>query len=138
VLVLLFGAEPATVATSAQRLATIAARGPVTPLLVIDRPELAAVRRAGLAVEHVVDRRTWQERAEPTPWPEYLRVRLEQLRRDYATRLCLVLPPGGTDAVPDEVLEAGLQAPAATRATAVRHRLGRQLERWFDPPDPPA
>lgn len=138
VLVLLFGAEPATVAASAQRLATVAARGPATPLLVLDRPELAAVRRAGLAVEHLVDRRTWEGRGEPQPWPEYLRVRLEQLRQDYSTRLCLVLPPGGTDAVPDDVLEAGLLAPAATGTTALRQRFGRQLERWFDPPDQPA
>lgn len=134
-LVLLLGAEPGAVAATAARLAEVAAAGRVRPLLVLDRPELATVRRAGLAVEHVVDERTWRQRGEQPPWPQYLATRLDQLHRDYATGLSLVLPPGGTPAVPEPVLAAALEPPPVPAGAALRFRLARLVERWFDPPE---
>lgn len=135
VVVLLLGAGPDAIAASAARLAEVAAAGRVRPLLVLDRPELSTVRRAGLAVEHVVDEQTWRRRGDRPDWPRYLATRLDQLHRDYSTSLRLVLPPGGTPAVPDAVLAAALEPEPVPAAAALRHRLARLVERWFDPAD---
>ena len=132
-LVLLFGADEEAIAATATTLAEVAALGHVRPLLVLDRPAFAVVRRAGLPVEYVVDEQTWRSRGEPQPWSEHLQVRLSQLRRDYVADLCLMLPPGGIPALPEQVLAAGLSIPARPAATAVRRYLGGALERLLDP-----
>lgn len=95
-LVLLLGAEEAEIGRVARVLAE-AVRFPTSarPVLVIDGPFFAAVRRAGICVEHVMSDRQWSRQYPDRSYAEYLTARLDLLRRDYATAQLLRLPTGG-------------------------------------------
>ena len=133
VLVLLFGAAEQAVAETVAALVRVAADpSSGRPLLVLDRPHFALPRRAGCAVEHVVDAATWQQRGEPGPWPAYLHTRLRQLRTDYAAAGVLVLPAAGVSALPAGVLEAGLTVPQPSGAAGLRQAWAARVERVID------
>ncbi len=134
-LVLLFGADDGAIAATAADLASAGAGAgaEVRPLLVLDRACFPPARRTGLAVEHVVAERTWRRRGEPGPWTNHVQVRLNQLRRDYSTDLVLILPPGGTPALPPGALTGWLRPERPSTAELARRRLGALLERLLDP-----
>jgi hypothetical protein len=140
VVVLLLGAQgqPAvavtTVAATAEALLPAAAAARVRPVLVLDTSHFAAVRRAGLAVEHVLPLDEWDRRHPGTPYTGYLGERLEQLRQDYATGHLVTLPSGGAGALPDGELAALLVPPYRNPLRRWWQRLAGRLEGAIDRP----
>lgn len=140
VVVLLLGApgQPAVAATvvtaTAEALLPVAAAAGVRPVLVLDTPHLAAVRRAGLAVEHVLPPDEWDRRHPGTPYTGYLGERLVQLRQDYATGHLVTLPSAGAGALPDGELAALLVPPHRSPLRRWWQRLAGRFEGAIDRP----
>jgi len=125
----------ATVVTAtAEALLPVAAAAGVRPVLVLDTPHLAAVRRAGLAVEHVLPPDEWDRRHPGTPYTGYLGERLDQLRKDYATPHLVTLPSGGAEALPDGELAALLVPPHRSPLRRWWQRLAGRFEEAIDRP----
>lgn len=113
VIVLLLGATgPDAVAATAAELVH---HGPVAggprPVVVLDTPHFAAVRRAGLAADHILARAEYEARHPGQPYSAYLAQRLDQLRRDYATRHVVTVPPEGVAALGPGALAELLVVP---------------------------
>lgn len=137
ILLVLTGAADGAVAATAADLARLALAVPgLRPVLVLDTPAFATVRRAGFAVDHLLSRQEWQARHPDRPYAGHLAERLAQLRRLYASDWVQVLPPGGTAELDLDVLAEACRARLdAGRARGVRGVLVRVLRR-IDPPVP--
>ncbi|HET9654751.1 MAG TPA: hypothetical protein VFP72_05320 [Kineosporiaceae bacterium] len=120
--------DAAAVAGTVAVLQELAGRLEIRPVLVLDTPHFAPVRRAGLAADHVLDPGEWARRHPDVPYAEHLRERLGQLRRDYATAQLVTLPPQGAGALDPEELAAML-APTPRRAV---HRVWQRLMGRFE------
>jgi hypothetical protein len=103
-LVLLLGAGAAETERVARALAE-AVRSPASarPVLVVDGPFFAGVRRAGICVEYVMSEQQWSRQHPELSHTGYLAARLELLCRDYATDQLLRLPTE----VEDTLLDGG-------------------------------
>lgn len=118
VLLVLRGADDASTALRLAELAQAQAGVDITPVVVVDAPVLAAVRRAGYAVELLPP--------DPRPRAEAI----VELRRTYGTDAVLVLDAGRPL---DVGLLAGLAAPLPRPPVpATLGRALRRFERWYD------
>lgn len=140
-IVVLLGASADAVARTATVLADLAAGGgageglpPLRPLVLLDTPHFAALRREGLPFDHVPPRESWPRRGGGTDYDAHLAWRMRLLRRQYATSTVLTLPPDGVDAVPRAQLLAELAPAGASRAAVVRRRVVAAVERRVDAP----
>ena len=135
--VLLLGADADVTAATAAGLAAAAPRAGRRVLLVMDQPHFGVARRAGVAVDHVLSREAWAERGHVEAWEEYLRAELRRLRRDFATRTVVTLPPNGSVGLDDGTLDALLR-PAGSDPSGGWRRRARaavvRLERRVDHP----
>jgi hypothetical protein len=137
-LVLLLGAGAAQTDHVARALAG-AVRTPssVRPVLVVDGPFFAAVRRAGICVEHVMSEQQWSRQYPDGSHAEYLTARLDLLRRDYATDQILRLSAAGDD-TPIDIDEGRLTELLRSRSDSWWRRLWLPLavraERAIDRP----
>ena len=95
-------------------------------VLVVDGPQLAVGRRAGVVVEQVIDETAWARRHDPAGWPAYRTERFDQMRSTYRPHQVLTL--ASADA--DELGRALVRAPAPT----TWRRAWSRAERLLDPP----
>lgn len=95
-------------------------------VLVVGGPHLAAGRREGLVVEHVVDADAWVRRHDLADWPAYRRTRLEQIRRTYRPHQVVGSPAGDP-----QLLQ---QAISRHQPPPGWQRLVARVERVLDPP----
>lgn len=95
-------------------------------VLVVDGPQLAVGRRAGVVVEHLVDEVAWARRHDPAGWSTYRTERFEQMRRTYRPHQVLRLASGDADELGRSL--AGAPAPRPW------HRAWSRAERLLDPP----
>jgi hypothetical protein len=135
VVVLMLGASgQSAVAATAEALLPVAAAARVRPVLVLDTAHFAAVRRAGLAVEHVLPPEEWDRRHPGTSYTRCLGERLDQLRQDYATGHLVTLPSGGAEVLPDGELAALLVPPHRSPLRRWWQRLAGRIEGAVDRP----
>jgi hypothetical protein len=134
VVLLLGGADAASVAGTVAALLRVAGTAGVRPVLVLDGPHFAPARRAGLAVDHLMPADDWQRRHPGRPYTGYLAERLAQLRADYATSHLVTLPAGGAGEMGDGALAAALTPPEPGRGRRVWHRLAGRVEAAIDRP----
>ena len=102
------------------------AGGPVRFVLVVDGPQLAVGRRAGVVVEQVIDETAWARRHDPAGWPAYRTERFDQMRRTYRPHQVISLASGDADELGRSVARA--PTPRAWR------RAWSRAERLLDPP----
>lgn len=95
-------------------------------VLVVDGPQLAVGRRAGVVVEHLIDPAAWAHRHGPAGWPAYRSERFDQMRSTYRPHQVVALASGDAD-------ELGRALVAAPAPTAWRRAWSR-AERLLDPP----
>ncbi|MEO7745150.1 MAG: hypothetical protein ABIV05_02855 [Actinomycetota bacterium] len=95
-------------------------------VLVVDGPQLAVGRRAGVVVEHLIDPRAWARRHDPAGWPAYRSERFDQMRSTYRPHQVVALASGDAD-------ELG-RALVAAPAQAAWRRAWSRAERLLDPP----
>jgi hypothetical protein len=134
VVVLLLGADAATVTDTVAALLRDAGPAGVRPVLVLDGPHFAPARRAGLAVDHLLSAAQWEQRHPGRPYADYLAERLAQLRSDYATGQLVTLPAGGAAALADGALAQALVPPAPGRPRRAWQRLAGRFEAAIDRP----
>lgn len=132
VVVAIVGADADAVAITLDDLHAVADRhGALRVVVAVEGQHLTAVRRAGLAAEHLVSASEWDERL--GPWSDYLRERLDTSRVDYAADAVLVLGPHGTAGLPPELVAAAVPRPPGRIARWFRVRIAA-LERALDAP----
>jgi hypothetical protein len=98
-------------------------------VLVVAGPHLAAGRREGLVVEHVVDAAAWVRRHDLAEWPGYRRRRFEQIRRAYRPHQIVSSAAGDPQLLHQHITAHG--------ALAGWQRLASRVERVLDPPPRP-
>ncbi len=118
------GLATAPVQALVDRLPEVAAG--VRVVLVVDGPQLAVGRRAGVVVEHLIDERAWAHRHDPAAWPAYRTERFDQMRSTYRPHQVVALASGD----PDELGRVLVRAPAP----AAWRRVWSRAERLLDPP----
>lgn len=103
--------------------------GGVRFVLVVAGAHLAAGRREGLVVEHVVDAAAWVRRHDLAEWPGYRRMRFEQIRRAYRPHQIVSSEAGDPQLLQQVITGHG--------ALAGWQRLASRVERVLDPPPRP-
>lgn len=138
VLVVLLGADAAAVELLAQRLAGVQALvGGIRPVVLVDTPAFAPLRRRRFPAEYAIARSAWSASPAGESWPEYLRGRIAECRATYDASVVVMCPEGNPPSV--QLLAAAVPEAAAAEnrgaasgMPAPARRAARALQRWID------
>lgn len=81
-------------------------------VVLTDEPAFSLLRKAGLILEYLPDRRTWREHRPDRPWDAVLADRLAHLSRDHEAVQVIFVDPDAPPALADLLAEIDTTAPA--------------------------
>jgi hypothetical protein len=125
--------EAALVASLADLRAAADRHGALRFVVAVPGEHLAAVRRAGMVVEHLAREDEWDER--DGPWAEHVAERLRTARADYRADAVVAFGPAGTAGVPPEALAALVPQAGTGRLRRLGSRATWRVERTLDASD---
>jgi hypothetical protein len=80
-------------------------------VVLTDEPAFSLLRKAGLVLEYLPDRRTWERHRPDRPWDEVLAERLAHLSRDHAAAQVIFVDPDAPLSLADLLVEIDTTPP---------------------------
>ncbi|WP_407921879.1 hypothetical protein [Actinoplanes missouriensis] len=81
-------------------------------VVLTDEPAFSLLRKAGLILEYLPDRRTWEKHRPDRPWDGVLAERLAHLSRDHGAAQVIFVDPDAPPGLPDLLSEIDTTPPA--------------------------
>jgi hypothetical protein len=129
------GADESAVRRTVAAIPVVYTSASVRIVMVLDRPHLAIVRRAGMAVELLPDRAALEGRYREESWSQLAEHRLDLLREAYAAVAIVRVPSEGLSTADIPMLAARLRSdPNVHRGRVFWRRALATLIARLDPP----
>jgi hypothetical protein len=129
------GADEAGIIRTLRAVSELQSSAGVRVVLVLDRPHLALVRQAGVLAELIPASDAWTRRLPDRSWPEEVRRRLAQIRRDYRAAAVFEVGRDGLNDAQRATITARFRSGSPVgRGMAAWRRLRAAALRLIDPP----